>query len=173
MAFRFIFKPPPYENLLKDFSIITESFFTGFVSSCEKKRSEFNLIEEVSVFFFFGFSSNRRRLWSCAFPVVETRSLFFPMSLREQRYLWGSSIWSHIHHSSWMKCVCCSGPLLPLIDVDAEKWQNEKWPLPDRPPALRQLNGHLVWLCENTSTLWKSLRWWCQVCTCKIRWNWH
>lgn len=63
MAFRFIFKPPPYENLLKDLSIITESFFTGFVSSCEKKRSEFNLIDGVSVFFFFlGFSLNRRQL---------------------------------------------------------------------------------------------------------------
>lgn len=38
-----------------------------------------------------------------------------------------------------------------------EKWQDEKWPLPDLSPAPRQLNGHLVWLCENTSTLWNRL----------------
>lgn len=155
MAFRFIFKPPPYHNLLKDFYIITKSFVTEFVSSWEKKELlRFDWRGQHLFSFFFWTFLNSRRLWSSTFPVVEARSLFFRINVspREQRYLWGSFIWSRIRHSSWMKRVCCFGPSLSLMDT--EKWQNEKWPLPDRSPARRQLNGHLVWPCENTSTLW-------------------
>ena len=77
MVFRFNFKPPQYENLLKDLYIITKSFVSKLVSSCEKKRSEIYLTVEVSLFFLFLAFFNSHRLWSSAFPVFEASPSYF------------------------------------------------------------------------------------------------